>query len=68
MIYRWRYLLAVVTLVICVMLEISGSSIAMWADQLNVPKEEAGDLIGEARLIRSDEWNVLTPLALSQYQ
>lgn len=67
MLYRWRYLFAVLVFVVCVTLEISGTSIAMWAEQLGVPKETAGDVLGEARLIRSDEWNVSTPLALSQY-
>lgn len=68
LIYRWRYLLAVIVLVMCVVLELSGSSIAMWADELHVQKEDAGDALGYARLVRSDEWNVSTPFALSQYQ
>lgn len=68
LIYRRRYLLAVLVLVMCVVLELSGSSVSMWADELHVPREDAGDMLGYSRLVRSDEWNVSTPFALSQYQ
>lgn len=47
------------------MFELSGSSIAYWLNYL--PSDgDTGTLFGVARGIRSDEWRVFTPFALSQ--
>lgn len=66
-IYHWRYFIAAVLLFFCVIFELSGSSIAMWGQHLGFSRDHTGDLIGAARAIRSDEWYVNTPFALSQY-
>lgn len=68
-IFRWfdayRYPIAGVVLIICVLLEISGSSIAVWASLL--PGDNStGTLFGTPRVVRSDEWEAFTPFAFSQ--
>ncbi len=62
---RWRYPIAVVILIACVALNISGSSVAQWGRFL---EEEGyqGTLLGLPRPIRSDEWDVMTPFDFSQ--
>ena len=62
---RWRYLIAVVILIICVVLDISGSSVAQWGRFLGEEGYQ-GSLLGMPRPIRSDEWDVMTPFAFSQ--
>ena len=66
-IYRYRYLLGALFLLIAVVFEFSGSSIACW--QLFMPDSgvsDTGVIFGGARTIRSDEWAVFTPMSLSQ--
>lgn len=53
-------------LIICVVLEIHGSSINIYADAFGYP-ELNGEIFGRYRTIRSDEYNIFTPLAFSQY-
>lgn len=64
-IYKHRYLTGFFVLIICVIFEISGSSIGMWGNYLGGNSQE-GVLLGESRGIRSDEWVVNTPMAFSQ--
>lgn len=65
-IYKYRFLLAFCLFVLCVIWEISGSSIGFWCACFG---EQDNDLIvGISRQIRSDEWAVSTPMAASQYK
>lgn len=63
--YQYRFAAAFVTFVICVIFEINGSSIGMWAEYLG--STDTGILAGASRAIRTDEWAVSTPMMLSQY-
>lgn len=64
-IYKYRIAIGVLVFVLCVCFEITGSSIGMWTRYFN--GEETGLLLGVNRNIRTDEWAVSTPMALSQY-
>ncbi len=64
-IYIYRYPLALIGFFTLVLFEIHGSSFGMWDEILGGKAHQS--LLGIARPIRSDEWNVLTPLSLSQY-
>ncbi len=66
--YRYRCQLCLIVFVLCIVFEINGSSIGMW--DLYVPDasvKDTGILMGQNRPIRSDEWAVFSPMALSQY-
>lgn len=65
LIFRFRYAIALVVLLACVALELSGSSIGWWGELLNA---DTGKIFGSYRPIRSDEWLAFTPLALAQDQ
>ena len=65
-IYKHRYWTGIIILAICVMFEISGSSIGMWKQYINNSEVSDGVILGESRGIRSDEWAVNTPMAFSQ--
>ncbi len=65
-IFKWRYLIALSVLVICVLLNLNGSSIGTWANFL--PDSVDNDVIlGTSRAIRSDEYGTNTPLLFSQF-
>ena len=65
-IYSYRYLIAVCVVLLGVALEINGSSLGCW--ELFVPGGEHGNIIlGNSRLIRSDEWTVSSSMLASQY-
>lgn len=64
-IYKYRCLLALALFFACILFEIHGSSFGMWDEILGGKTHQS--LLGVVRSIRSDEWNVLTPLSLSQY-
>lgn len=61
-IYRWY--IGILLFLLCIILELHGSSIGMYSKILHSP-----DIVlwGYNRPIRSDEWAVNTPLAFSQY-
>lgn len=63
-VYHWRFLLAAAVLALCVIFDISGSSIHMWSEYLDSSSD--GRLLGAARALRSDEWALNTPFAVSQ--
>lgn len=66
--YHYRFLLAFLVFILCVVFEISGSSIGLWQDFTGVSTESwDGVLLGKSREIRTDEWAVNTPMAFSQY-
>lgn len=62
--YKFRYPLILVLFLICVIFEIHGSSIAQLS-LFNVDSHNS--LFGISRVIRSDEFNVNTVMAFSQY-
>lgn len=64
-IYKYRYLIGIVIIVICTFLELSGSSIGCWNTIMNSGIED-GVILGTSRSIRSDEWAVFTPMNFSQ--
>ena len=63
--YRYRYIVVAVFFVTLVFLGINGSSIGMWSDYFS--QDDPGLLVGVSREVRSDEWALSTPMALSQY-
>lgn len=60
--FKYRFLIAIVCFIICVALEITGSSIGCFAGNA-----EKNLLLGVSRDIRSDEWTILTPMTWTQY-
>ena len=64
-----RYKLSLFILIIYVLCEYSGSSILLMNQyiQPNTRVPYDTELFGVSRVIRSDEWNVNTPLTLSQF-
>lgn len=65
--FKYRYLIALVALIIAVIFEIHGSSTLYWQNYLEDTQTSYQALIGRAREIRSDEWAVNTPMMMSQY-
>ena len=64
LLFQYRYWIAGVALVLCVVFQISGSSIGIWSNYLGV--QDDGVLLGVSRAIRSDEWAVNVPFVKSQ--
>jgi hypothetical protein len=60
------WLLAIVLFGLCVGLKLNGSSIGVWQAILHEPGPPRGLLLFKPRLIRSDEWDFITPSMLSQ--
>lgn len=61
--FKYRWLFAVGILAICVLFELSGSSIGLLIDAAG---GDGSTLIGNSRPIRTDEWMVYTPMSISQ--
>lgn len=64
-IYKHRYWCAFGLFVLGVGLNLNGSSIGMWGEYIT-GNTNSGTLFGQARLYRSDEWAVFTPMLISQ--
>lgn len=65
-IFRFRWIIGGVFILLCVIFEIHGSSISAYADIFD--HHELSDIVfGKYRPIRSDEWVIFTPFAFSQY-
>ena len=62
---KYRFAIAGIIFILCIIFEINGSSIDIYSNLLNT---ESGIIFGNPRAIRSDEWKVLTPFMLSQYE
>lgn len=60
---RYRYLIALVVFALLVVFKINGSNINCWKYLIDEPDTT---LVGSSRSIRSDEWEVLIPVFLSQ--
>ena len=65
-IYKFRYLLSIFILIVLVLGKFNGSSIGMWNKVIEPNNNINNTLIGTNREIRSDEWLVNTPYAISQ--
>lgn len=65
-IYKYRYYIAIVIFILCVVFEISGSSIGMWKNYIQIEGLSDNVIFGTSRGVRSDEWAVLTPMTFSQ--
>lgn len=67
-IYKKRYLIGIIFLIIITVLGYHGSSISAWNNMIqpNYDIDNGGLLIGIARLIRGDEYIVSTPMIISQ--
>lgn len=65
---KWRYLIAVIVFVFCVVFQIHGSSIAEYNNLFENSSEynEESIIAGKSRTIRGDEWAVSTPYFMSQ--
>lgn len=65
-IFKYRYLIAVIIFIICVVFELSGSSISFWGDYIKA--SDTGTLFRTANPFRSDEFAVNSVLAIAQGQ
>src|ERR1700736_2032873 len=64
---RWRWLFLLLLFCACVALKLNGSSIGAWDDELYETRPSSrGLLLFKPQHVRSDEWLVWTPAALSQ--
>lgn len=64
LIYKYRFVLSFLLLIMLVSFKISGSSMGCW--KLFLGDGESGIRLGEPRVWRSDEWGTLTPLCFRQ--
>ena len=64
LIYKYRFVLSFLLLIMLVSFKISGSSMGCW--KLILGDGESGIRLGEPRVWRSDEWGTLTPLCFRQ--
>lgn len=66
---KWRYLIALVLFVFCVIFQLHGSSIAEYNNLFDNAAEynQQSIVVGKSRTIRGDEWAVHTPYYMSQY-
>lgn len=64
LIYKYRFVLSFLLLIMLVSFKISGSSMGCW--KLFLGDGESGICLGEPRVWRSDEWGTLTPLCFRQ--
>lgn len=63
LLFKYRWLIACCVFIFCVAFEISGSSIGLLIDLVG---DDDSFLLGKSRSVRSDEWMVFTPMAISQ--
>ena len=68
-IIKWRYLIALIVFVLCVVFKIHGSSINEYNRLFSNYDEYSSEslVLGKSRSIRSDDWLVQTPYYMSQY-
>lgn len=66
--YDCRWYLGLFVFILAVLLQLHGSSIGMWKKyMIDRDHKDLGLVFGEDRSIRTDEWDIFTPMALSQY-
>lgn len=64
--FRFRYGIVLILLAVCIVLELSGSSMSSWCNALGVSPQENGVLFRTANPYRSDEFAVNTLFAVAQ--
>lgn len=64
---KYRFKIGCILFVLAVLLQLNGSSAGMWNTHIGGQDPQSLIIAGENRPIRSDEWCVFTPMALSQY-
>ncbi|MFV0362207.1 MAG: hypothetical protein ACK5LL_03835 [Suipraeoptans sp.] len=64
-VYKYRFVIAVVIFIICILFEINGSSIGVYNTIYG--ETDSGVLLGVSRNIRSDEYGTSTAMLFSQY-
>ena len=62
--YQYRYIIGVLVVTLGVIMNVNGSSIAMWGNYVTI--EDTDTWLGIPRPIRGDEWATLTPMTISQ--
>ena len=65
-IYKRRYLISLIILIILVLGKFNGSSLGIWNNIVEPNNSINTTIIGTNKEIRSDEWSVNTPYAVSQ--
>lgn len=65
-IFKYRYLIALLVLAICVLFELSGSSIGQWTSSLPYGEND-GLILGRSRGCRTDEYALFTGMTFAQY-
>lgn len=65
-IYKYRFLIAIILIILGVLFKLHGSSITLWNTIYNTGVSDKSLLFGTPRTIRSDEWAVTTPFIFSQ--
>lgn len=65
-IFKYRYVIAFAVLAVCVLFELSGSSIGQWASSLP-GAENDGLIFGRPRGCRTDEYALFTGMSFAQY-
>lgn len=72
-IYKYRFIIAILLIIVGVLFKLHGSSINIWNLSSDCPDgvletgiDNSSILLGQPRAIRSDEWAVTTPLIFSQ--
>lgn len=67
LIYKYRFLISILLIIIGVLFKLHGSSIGLWNETFaELGLKDTSILFGTSRSIRSDEWAVTTPLIISQ--
>lgn len=68
--FKHRFALGAILFAVCVALKLHGSSIGVWNEYVACAPHGSPfqfPILGVPRSIRSDEWDVFTPLAMSQH-
>ena len=63
--YKYRYAIAIILFIVCVVFEINGSSIGQWNVFVRTGMQD-NELFGKSRRGRADEWATFTPMMFSQ--
>ena len=64
--FRYRWIFGIIVILACTVFKIHGSSMGSYLVHHGLPGYDYGKLFGKYRSIRSDEYVVFTPMALSQ--
>lgn len=65
-IYKYRFIIAIILIIVGILFKLHGSSINLWNSIFTTGVEDKSLLFGIPRSIRSDEWAVTTPFIFSQ--